>query len=149
MRILTLLPALSLVSSEVMGQRDPAPYLPTPEQAYWRLLTVEEFCFGGAGFGAVTTEGEIAYRSIAGSTNVLVLFSAALTNGTPEAKMYALCGIRQIAPSKFELHARPLWLSNPKVKVVFTCDFFEENATNVIAWIRSGRYERYLKSPKG
>src|SRR5437016_4792524 len=112
MRILTFLAALSLVSSEVMGQRSHPPSPPTPEQAYGRLLTIKEFCFGGAGFGAVTTEGEIAYRSIADSTNPLALFSAALTNGTAEAQMYALCGIRQIAPSKFESHARPLWLSN-------------------------------------
>ena len=59
----------------------------TPQQAYEQLLSVRCFAFGGVGFAGVTSEGERAYRAIAGGTNALALFSAVLTNGNAPAKL--------------------------------------------------------------
>src|SRR6266568_1226803 len=100
---LALIAALNLaISFGVRAQANRALDPPTPQQAYEQLLSVRCFAFGGVGYAGVTSEGEKAYRAIASGTNALALFSAALTNGNAQAKLYALCGIRQFAPRTFE-----------------------------------------------
>jgi hypothetical protein len=89
---------------------------------------------------------------IIGRSNALEVLSNVVTNGTPEAKLYALCGIRDLAPEIFEDTAKPLLISNPKVEVMRGCFFWQERASNVVARIRVMRkasYEDANVRPKG
>jgi len=148
-RILVLVAALNFaISFGIRAQPNRPPEPPTPQQAYEQLLSVRCFAFGGVGFAGVTSEGEKAYRAIAAGTNALALFSAALTNGNAQAKLYVLCGIRQLAPLTFDAHAKSLLIANPEVETVSGCLMRREFATNVVARIASGTYDVYFKKLK-
>jgi hypothetical protein len=149
MRILTFIAALSVViaiTTSAQPLRPPDP--PTPQQAYEELLSVRRFAFGGVGYAGVTSRGEIAYCAIAASTNALKLYSAVLTNGNAQAKLYALCGIRQFAPVTFDEWAKPLVAENPQVETMHGCIVSQEHATDVVARIKNGTYDIYLKTAK-
>src|SRR6266545_1138369 len=114
---LALIAVLNLtLSFGIRAQVNRPPDPPTPQQAYEQLLSVRRFAFGGVGYAGVTSEGETAYRAIAAGTNALALFSAALTNGNAQAKLYALCGLRQFAPRTFEAHSKSWLIANPQVE---------------------------------
>src|SRR6185369_13177997 len=143
---LALIAALNLmISFSIRAQVNRPPDPPTPQQAYEQLLSVRCFAFGGVGYAGVTSEGEKAYRAIAGSTNAVALFSAALTNGNAQAKLYALCGIRQFAPRTFEAQSKSLLSANPQVETMSGCMVSNEFATNVVARIASGSYDVHFK----
>ena len=148
MRILIFIAALGVCGLNIFAQPLRKPDPASPRQAYEQLLTVKRFAFGGVGYAGVTSQGEIAYRVIAGSTNALALFSATFTNGNAQAKLYALCGVRQFAPGTFDAHARSLIVANPQVETMCGCVIHHEFATNVIARISSGFYEVYFKRHK-
>jgi hypothetical protein len=113
----------------------------SPEQiAYEELISTRCFSFGGAGYGVWASIAEEAFHSIMSTTNALETFSRVLTNGTPEAQLYALCGIRKLAPENFEQSARSLLASNPNVDEMGGCFFWREAASNVIQRIRGGSY---------
>jgi len=122
--------------------------MPTPQVAYQQLLEVRYFAFGGVGFAPVTSEGEMAYRAIVGSTNGLELFSTALTNGNPHTKLYALCGLRQLAPERFEAAADSIARTNSQVITASGCLVGPEPASNVVHRISHGYYDKYLTWPK-
>jgi hypothetical protein len=136
------------ISSGVRAQVNRPSDPPTPQQAYEQLLSVRCFAFGGVGFAGVTSEGEKAYRAIAGGTNALALFSAVLANGNAPAKLYALCGIRQLSPRAFDTHTKSLLKANPQVETMSGCMVMTEFSTNVVARIASGSYDVHLKKPK-
>jgi hypothetical protein len=146
---LALIAALNFaISFGIRAQANRPPDPPTPQQAYEQLLSVGRFALGGVGYAGVTSAGEIAYRAIAGGTNALALFSAALTNGNAQAKLYALCGIRQLTPGTFDTHAQSLLNANPRVETMSGCIVSHEFASNVIARIASGSYDVHFKTPK-
>ena len=114
----------------------------TPQQAYEKLLSVHQFNFGGVGFSGATSEGELAYRSIAASTNALALYSAALTNANTDAgKLYALCGIQMLAPETFDAQAKLLRTSKAKITMMSGCIAYEVYVTNIVAAIARGHHD--------
>ena len=146
---LALIAALNLmISFSFLAQVNRPPHPPTPQQAYEQLLSVRCFAFGGVGYAGVISKGEKAYRAIAGSTNAVALFSAALTNGNAQAKLYALCGIRHFAPRTFDAHSKSLLIANPQVETMSGCLVSNEFATNVVARIASGSYDVHFKKLK-
>jgi hypothetical protein len=149
LRTLALIAALTLtIPFGVRAQVNHPPDPPTPQQAYEQLLSVGRFAFGGVGYAGVTSEGEKAYRAIAAGTNALAVFCAVLTNGNAQAKLYALCGIRQFAPRIFEAQSKPLLIANPQVETMSGCLVSHEFASNVVARIASGSYDAYFKKRK-
>jgi len=140
---------LSLAALKVVAQplrpADPLP-LPTPQQAYTNLLTVRHFVFGGEfGPDGGPPLGERYYRAIASTTNAAGLFSAVFTNGNAQAKLYALCGIRQFAPDMFESYAGPLRAANPLVDITFGDQIKYAPASKLITRISSGYYDVYRR----
>jgi hypothetical protein len=130
---------MSIWSVGVVGQLWRPEY--SPEQiAYEELISTRCFSFGGAGYGVWGSTAELAFHSIMSTTNALETFSRVLTNGTPEAQLYALCGIRNLAPENFERSALSLLASNPKVDEAGGCFFWQEPASNVVQRIRGGAY---------
>jgi hypothetical protein len=122
----------------------------TAQQAYQRLLSTRFFAFGGVGFAGTPSEGESAFHLLLSSPSALELFQTALTktNTSAEATLYALCGIRRLAPATFGAHARALVERNPKVQTMSGCIAMDDRASNVVARIASGSYDLYLGTQK-
>jgi hypothetical protein len=80
---------------------------------------------------------------LAASTNGLPLFQAALTNGTTEAKLYALIGIWHLAPQQFDAAAAPIIAANPPVGFRIGDIGMLVGASNIVMQIKRGSYEDY------
>jgi hypothetical protein len=117
------------------------------QQAYEQLLKVKCFAFGGVVYAGLTSEGEIAFRAMLTSTNALQLFTATLSKGTDEAKLYALCGIYDLDKKSFVISAKILKKANPKVTTMSGCIIMDEKASVVIERIANGTYDGYVKRP--
>ena len=117
----------------------------TPEQAYQHLLSAEFFAFGPVFLGGITSDGERAFRAILTSTNALQLFRAASTHTNAVANLYALCGIRKLAPATFDAQAKRLIAANPEVIHMAGCKRSQLHAKYLVEWIASGSYDNFLK----
>jgi len=116
----------------------------TADEAYQQLLFTKFFAFGGVGFAGTTSEGERAFHAIAASTNALELFTTVLAQGNAQSRLYALCGIRRLAPEKFNVLAKPIVVANPKVSTMAGCVGRDDRASNVVAHIAGGLYDFYI-----
>ena len=110
-------------------------------QAYERLITVKEFAFGGVGFAGTTSEGEKALRMILASTNALSLFRSALSKGSSEAKLYALCGLRQLDRPSLEKESTALVKADLEVTTMSGSIVRHERAATVVKRIAAGMYD--------
>jgi len=79
------------------------------------LGKVKSFALGGTGIMGTTSQGEALFRTALSQQDALAQFQSVLSKGTPEAKLYALCGIRALNPSGFEAAASALIKANPQV----------------------------------
>jgi hypothetical protein len=113
-------------------------------QVYEQFRSIKTFSFGGVGPLGSMSDGEQCFRAIASSSNALQLFTTTLTNGTPEARLYALCGIRILAPQTFDPHAAPAVAANRPVTIMEGCLLSHERASNVIVRIKEGFYDRHF-----
>jgi len=138
--ITAVLAALSLATPASGGEQ-------TPQQAYEQLSSVRCFAFGGVGYAGTISEGERAFRAVLASPNAARLFRAALTNGTSEAQLYALCGLRRLERETFDRHAARILAANPSVRTMSGCMQTDERASNVVARIGSGQYDLWLGRP--
>jgi hypothetical protein len=120
---------------------NPAPF-PTVTN---ELRAVTCFAFGGVGIAGMTSQGELAFRAVLAGTNPLTYFRATLTNGTTAAKLYALCGIRVLAPPDFNRDALPLSASDAIAVTMSGCLVYREQAAAVVGRIKGGTYDKYLK----
>jgi len=112
-----------------------------PDKAYERLLAARVFAFGGVGFAGTTTDGEKAFHVVLASTNRLELLKRVLKDGTREARMYALCGLRKTAPEEFQVEAERIGSEKETVKMMSGCLMFQEPVSSVVERIRSGAYD--------
>ena len=132
------------ISTSAQLFRPPEPYVPpTPQQAFLNLLSLKMFALGPVGYGGTLSSGEESYRSIAASTNALSLFSMTLTNAGPAGKIYALFGMRQFAPSFFEIHRREFTTSDLEIEVMEGCIFRTEKISSIVARMTKGDYDQH------
>jgi len=106
-----------------------------------RLCSVNVFAFGGIGVAGVMSDGEGAYRYIWTCPEASAIFTSVLEEGTPAAKLYALCGLRTLEPDLFSQHARKLSKENPVVTTLQGCIGDHKKAATIVRRIRRGRYE--------
>jgi hypothetical protein len=118
---------------------------PQPSQkVYEQFCSLKAFTFGGVGpLGSISDE-EQCFCAIAASSNALQLFITTLTNGTAEARLYALCGIRMLAPQTFDPQAAPAVAENKRVTIMEGCLLSHDGASNVIIRIKEGFYDRHF-----
>jgi hypothetical protein len=126
------------------AESDPPPEQRTVREAHQQLLSTKVFAFGGVGFAGTTSEAEKAFHIVAAGTNALELFTALLRNGSSEAQMYGLCGIRSLVPQSFDSKARPIVSANLKVNTMSGCLLADERASNVVARIAAGAYDLHI-----
>ena len=127
---------------------------PMLQPAYERLVSVQAFAVWDIAFwniecAGTTSPGEQCFRTLAESTNGLPLFRAALTNGMAAARLYALCGIRRLAPEQFEALAAPVVRSNAFVVVRVGSIGMVMGSSNLVGQIRRGAFDDLGSAPKG
>jgi hypothetical protein len=138
--LLVLFPAGRAFSSDRLSQDSSS-----VQNACEQLLNIKCFAFGGVGYAGTTSPGETAFRTVLESTNALEFFETTLSNGTDEAKLYALCGIRSLNKKSFNASAKALNEADPKVRTMSGCLATEEKASVVIKRIADGIYDNYGK----
>ncbi|MBI3413719.1 MAG: hypothetical protein HY043_00130 [Verrucomicrobia bacterium] len=122
---------------------------PTVEMAYRHLLSTDLFAFGGVGFMGGRRGGELALRFVLTSTNAAEVLLAVASKGTPEAKIYALCGIQKLRLPEFDRLASELLTENPRVSSARGCVFSHEPASHLVSQIKAGRYDHSLRTEPG
>jgi len=147
MRRLSLIISLALaVCQSPAAEPGASPIL---QQAYDQLVSVRFFAFGEVSKAwslprvCATSPGERAFNTLVASTNGLPLFKAAVTNGTTEAKLYALIGIRHWDPEQFDAFAAPIIATNPRVGFQMGDVGMLMRASNIVAQIKKGSFEDY------
>jgi hypothetical protein len=111
------------------------------------LAEVEEFAFGGVGVAGIQSQGESFFRGVMDQPDAVTTFKKILGNGTPAAKLYALCGIRLLSEKDFDAAAAPLLKSNETVTTMRGCVLTKERVGEIARQIRVGSYDISLKSP--
>jgi hypothetical protein len=112
-----------------------------------RLSKVRMFAFGGVGFAGVTSQGEKDFRVIFAEppATSLARFENLYADGTPEAKSYALAGIRKLDGSHFKELLQTLQSSQEKVMTMQGCIIEDRTMAQVAKSIDSGQYDFWLK----
>jgi hypothetical protein len=105
-----------------------------------RLKKIESFAFGGVGFALASSQGELDYRAILSRKSAAADFEAVFRIGNPQAKCYALTGLRQVNSSRFESLVMPLRSSRTCVAVTRGCTTFSQSMADIVKEIRSGVY---------
>jgi hypothetical protein len=138
-----LLGAFGVLSGVEVGTAAPSgkPSSPTVQQAYEGLLAVHEFAFGGVGFAGTPSPGEKAYLTILARPDALERFRSVLAKGSPEARLYALTGIRQLHPESFGAAAKALLEPKLEVTTISGCTVMREKAEAVVKRIATGLYD--------
>jgi len=94
MRLWIFLAMLVLTASARAGE-------PT-DRAVERLAKIDRFAFGGIGYAGVTSQGEKDYKLVLSRPSAMADFERLLLIGNPQAKSYALVGIRALNPSRYK-----------------------------------------------
>jgi hypothetical protein len=146
MRTLFLLLLLTLVGCGQQRDSVQSVASPRPRTAkipFETLQTIPTFAFGGVYEAGIRSEGELAFRGVVTNMNALELFGIILSNGTTEAKLYALCGVRKLSPNDFEARVGSLEESG-RVRTMRGCIVMDERVTDVVARIRTGDYDTFI-----
>ena len=107
-----------------------------------RLAKVEHFAFGGVGFAGVMSEGEKDYRVIRQHPLAIAQFARLYREGNLQAKLYAVVGMRQLAPGRYDEFVRELRLSKQTVVTMHGCIVSEEPLSEELKQIEKGNYDK-------
>jgi hypothetical protein len=110
------------------------------DSALDRLAKVDRFAFGGTGYAGVISQGEKDYRAILSRPSAQADFEKLLVVGNPQAKSYALVGIRALDPSRFKQISRPLRDSTEEIVTQSGCIVHHESLGVVLKRIDAGSY---------
>lgn len=93
------------------------------DAAAHRLNSVRIFAFGGVGFAGTPSQGEVAYNAIlsAPKGHAIDLLLHAWQAGTPEAKAYALTGMKHLSDYQFHQLATEARTSKQSVITMHGC----------------------------
>ncbi|MFL6447370.1 MAG: hypothetical protein ACJ746_06725 [Bryobacteraceae bacterium] len=116
----------------------------TPDHALDRLTKAYVFGFGGIGFAGTIPEGEIAFRALLARSSAARDFEAAFVRGTPQAKAYALVGLREVNSNRFAELAGSLQASSIEVQTMQGCLMNKLPMSKLVERIKAGEYS----SPK-
>ena len=112
------------------------------------MTNVVIFAFGPVGVSGRTSTGELAFRTLARSTNGPELFRSAAGAGTTAGNLYALCGIRLLDRPSFNTLAAPLRTTNLYVMTLSGCCGEQVSAQAVVKQITEGYYDPLFPKSK-
>jgi hypothetical protein len=131
--------ALLLLSAPAYSQ-NPAPY------ALDKIAAVKVFAFGGVGFVGTISEGEKLFVAIMSQPPDVAMdtFEKVLAAGNPEAKGYALVGIRQLDQRRFKAILDSIRGSREKALTESGCIIEERALSRIAKDIDEGRYDEWV-----
>ena len=106
------------------------------------------FAFGGVGFIGKISQGEIDFRVIRSQPAAVALasFEKIYATGDPEAKSYALAGIRQLDETRFKELLRSMDGSQEMVLTMEGCIMERRRLVDIAKAIDAGNYDDWLKA---
>jgi hypothetical protein len=106
------------------------------------LATVSTFAFGGVGFAGVISKGEIDFRFILSHSEAVALatFEQLFATGNPQAKAYALAGLKKLNPDRYEELLITAAASTNEVEVMRGCLVANEPLRQVVKEIDRGEF---------
>lgn len=137
--VLRLIAILILLSGIALGGES---------SAVKELEKTRFFAFGGIGFAGATSDGEIAFHTILNSDSAEADFLRLLNTGNPQAKCYALLGLRLKNRPVFNDQARPFTTSRQEVQTCSGCIIMKPHMSSVLARIQRGDYDKTASSKK-
>lgn len=111
-----------------------------------KLSTTPIFAFGGIGFAGTTSEGEIAFKTLLASGTAETDFTRLLKSGNPQAKCYALVGLRLKARPVFDEQVKTFAASKQEVQTCAGCMMSKLPMSSVVASIQRGDYDERAAS---
>ncbi len=108
-----------------------------------RMASVSIFAFGGVGYAGVTSKGEIDFKFLLSQSAPVALaaFEKLYANGNPQAKSYALAGIKKLNLNKYKELLVIAGTATDKVQVMRGCISFQESLQNVAKEIDGGEFQ--------
>ena len=109
-----------------------------------RLAHVEIFAFGGIGRAGVITQGEKDYKEILLRPTALADFQKLFQTGNPQAKCYALVGIRAIKSKISMEFPTSVRLDKLEVMTESGCFATHKSLASMLIEIEVGKYDRAI-----
>jgi hypothetical protein len=135
---------LTAVLVSAASAQDPVPL----DATFDRLAKVEIFAFGPVGYAGSTSFGEKYYKVILSRPSAAADFERLLSTGNPQAKSYAMVGIRAINPDRFKGLSSSLRDSKTDVTTERGCIVSHESLGTVLKHIEEGEYSKGTASAK-
>lgn len=114
-----------------------------------KLEKTRVFAFGGIGYAGTTSEGETAFHSIFASETAEGDFLRLLKAGNPQAKCYALVGLRLKSRAAFTEHVKPFITSKSEVRTCSGCMMSTLPMSSVVPSIQRGNYDKQATAKPG
>jgi hypothetical protein len=111
------------------------------------IATVEVFAFGGIGYAGGISEGEADFQIILAQPQSVALdaFEKLYTVDNPQAKAYALAGIRKLDKGAFKELQASWHGSELTVRTEEGCIVSEESLKMIAGRMNSGKYDAWIK----
>jgi hypothetical protein len=110
------------------------------DSTFDRVAKVDVFAFGPTGYAGVISQGEKDYKLILSRPSAMADFERLFSAGNPQAKSYALVGIRAIKPNRFKDLSSSLRDSKENVTTQSGCIVSHESLGTVLKHIEAGDY---------
>jgi hypothetical protein len=118
--------------------------LTNPQDAYKELLKIEYFAFGGVGYAGQMSDGESAFRMILSSPKAKKYFELVLTKNNIPAKLYALCGLRELDTTLFLQKVKDYSDTTVQVSTMRGCIGDEERFIDIVQEVRTSYYDLFI-----
>jgi hypothetical protein len=112
------------------------------------LSSIHDFAFGGIGVAGTTSQGEVAFREIYDRPSAKDDFLKLLSSGNPQAKCYALVGLRALNPQVYSSKIEEYKKDKTKVTTIGGCMIAVFPMSSVATNIEAGYYDSYIKKHK-
>jgi hypothetical protein len=113
------------------------------QHAVEQLASVHTFSFGPTGYAGSIPEREDEFFAILSSRHSSRLFCDLYERGTPEAKLYALCGLH-LAHGDFDAYAARFIQETTNVMTQGGCIGSTRDSADAVSAIKQGAIDRYL-----
>lgn len=110
------------------------------------LVDAKYFAVGGVGFGNLTSEGEIAFRTIYAEENNLEQFVIVYGKGGPVARMYALAAFHRLNRPLYD-RLKAASAGETQVGRMTGCEAFFQPFADVIGQLEEGRFDALFPKP--
>jgi hypothetical protein len=105
-----------------------------------RLAKINIFAFGGTGYAGEISQGEKDFRVVLSNPSANDNFEKLYVSGNPQAKCYALVGIRLLNPERFQTLSSQLLSDKTEVITQEGCTVFHESMSSVVKRIGEGDF---------